>query len=103
MATLDIAAVARDSGWLAHRYDETKDVVHMLRLDRDGHRSVTFITDDYIGADAARLVLRRGDLMVAAAPPAPMQFISISICCSPPGPRLDTTEGGGSRPLISTS
>jgi hypothetical protein len=84
MATApDIAEVARDPVWLAHRYDETKDAVHMLRLDRDGHRSVTFITDDYIGADAPRLVLGRGDLAAAARAPAPLHFIFHSAyCCS---------------------
>jgi len=77
------AAIAADPAWLAHRYDESRDEVHFLRLSRDGHRAVTFITDDYIDADSPRLVLGRRDAVAAAGPAAPLHFIFHSAyCCS---------------------
>jgi hypothetical protein len=79
----DLAAIAADPGWLAHRFDESRDLVHFVRLTREQHRSVTFITDDYIAADAPRLVLRRGEIAPAVGPPAPIHFIFHSAyCCS---------------------
>jgi hypothetical protein len=82
-AAPDLAAVAADAAWLAHRYDESQDAVHLLRLPREEHRAVTFITDDYLPAEAPRLVLRRRDLAAAAPPPAPLHFIFHSAyCCS---------------------
>ena len=77
------AEVAADPLWLANRYDESQDLVHFVRLTREGHRAVTFVTDDYIPADAPRLVLRRSDIAAAAGPPAPLHFIFHSAyCCS---------------------
>ena len=42
---MDAAAVARDPNWLPNRYDESLDLIHFVRLTREEHRSVTFITD----------------------------------------------------------
>jgi hypothetical protein len=82
-ATSDLAAVVRDPAWLAHRYDESQDAIHFVRLTREAHRAVTFITDDYIPADTPRLVLGRSDVAAAAGPPAPLHFIFHSAyCCS---------------------
>lgn len=81
--TSDPAAVARDPVWLPHRYDETEDSVHFLRLTRDEHRSVTFITDDYIRPEAPRQVLGRRESAESAGPPSPLHFIFHSAyCCS---------------------
>jgi len=81
--TADPAAIAADSSWLPHRYDESQDLVHFLRLSREDHRAVTFITDEYIAADAPKLVLPRRDAVAAAGPAAPLHFIFHSAyCCS---------------------
>jgi hypothetical protein len=79
----DLAAVARDPAWLPNRYDESRDLVHFVRLTREEHRSVTFVTDEYIRPDAPRIVLRRSEVAAAAGPPAPLHFIFHSAyCCS---------------------
>jgi hypothetical protein len=98
------AAVAADPGWLAHRYDETRDEVHFLRLSREEHRAVTFISDEYIAADAPRLAVARRDAAAAAGPPAPLHFIFHSAyCCSTVLARAVDIEGvsmGLKEPII---
>jgi hypothetical protein len=100
----DLAAIASDPTWLANRYDESLDAVHLVRLTRDEHRAVTFITDEYIRSDAPRLVLRMGDVAAAAGPPAPLHFIFHSAyCCSTLLARAVDIEGvamGLKEPLI---
>ncbi|HET9640501.1 MAG TPA: hypothetical protein VFP12_14980 [Allosphingosinicella sp.] len=100
----DIAAIAADPAWLANRYDESQDAIHFVRLTREAHRAVTFITDDYIPAEAPRLVLRRSDVAAAAGPPAPLHFIFHSAyCCSTVLARAVDIEGrsmGLKEPLI---
>lgn len=93
-ASPDIAAIAGDPAWLPNRYDESQDLVHFVRLSREEHRAVTFITDDYIRPDAPRLVLRRSDVAAAAPPPAPLHFIFHSAyCCSTVLARAVDIEG----------
>jgi hypothetical protein len=103
-ATPELMAIARDATWLPHRYDESQDVVHFLRLTREGHRSVTFLADEYIPAETPRLVLRRGEVAAAAGPPAPLHFIFHSAyCCSTLLARAMDIEGtsmGLKEPLI---
>ena len=70
-STPELAAIATDALWLPNRYDESQDLIHFVRLTREEHRAVTFITDEYISADAPRLVLGRSDVAAAAGPPAP--------------------------------
>src|SRR5687768_17056736 len=100
----DPAAIARDAHWLPNRYDESQDLIHFVRLTREEHRAVTFITDEYISADAPRLVLRRSDAAAAAGPPAPLHFIFHSAyCCSTVLARAVDIEGksmGLKEPLI---
>lgn len=101
----DLAAIAKDATWLANRYDESLDAVHFVRLTRDEHRSVTFITDEYIPAEAPRLVLRLSEVAAAAAgPPAPLHFIFHSAyCCSTVLARAVDIDGismGLKEPLI---
>jgi hypothetical protein len=82
-ANPDPAAIAADPSWLPNRYDESQDLIHFVRLSREEHRAVTFITDEYIRLDAPRLVLGRSAVMAAAGPPAPLHFIFHSAyCCS---------------------
>jgi hypothetical protein len=99
------AEVAADPLWLPNRYDESQDLIHFVRLTREGHRAATFITDDYIPADAPRLVLRRSDVAAApSGPPAPLHFIFHSAyCCSTVLARavdLDGISMGLKEPLI---
>lgn len=83
MQQVDISAIASDPAWLPHRYDEGHDSIHFVRLERDGHRKATFLTEEYIGADLPRQVVRRSDAALAASPPAPLHFIFHSaFCCS---------------------
>jgi hypothetical protein len=103
--TPDLAAIAADANWLPNRYDESQDLIHFVRLTREEHRAVTFITDEYIAADSPRLVLRRSDVAAAAAgPPAPIHFIFHSAyCCSTVLARAVDVEGismGLKEPLI---
>ncbi len=81
MTAGDIAEVVRDPNWLAHRYDESRDAIHFLKLEREGHRAATFLTEEYMGADLPRLVVRRSDAVAAAPPPAPLHFIFHSAFC----------------------
>ncbi|HEU0098674.1 MAG TPA: hypothetical protein VFQ67_07845 [Allosphingosinicella sp.] len=103
-ATPNPAAVAADPLWLPNRYDESLDLIHFVRLTREEHRSVTFITDEYIRADAPRLALARRDVAAAAGPPGPLHFIFHSAyCCSTVLARAVDIEGvsmGLKEPLI---
>jgi hypothetical protein len=103
-ASADLASVAGDSAWLPHRYDETQDAIHFLRLTREEHRAVTFVTDEYIGEEAQGLVLRRADVMASAGPAAPLHFIFHSAyCCSTVLARAVDVEGaamGLKEPMI---
>lgn len=103
-AAPDLAAIAGDPAWLANRYDESQDAIHFVRLTREGHRAVTFITDEYIPAEAPRLVLGRSDVAAAAGPPAPVHFLFHSAyCCSTVLARAVDIEGvsmGLKEPLI---
>lgn len=78
-----IPAAVGDPAWLAHRYDPGQDAVHLLRVPRDTHRRVTFLTDDYLPAGDAPIVVRRADAMAARPQAAPIHFIFHSAyCCS---------------------
>ncbi|MFC3712243.1 hypothetical protein ACFOMD_06660 [Sphingoaurantiacus capsulatus] len=78
-----IAAVAREAQWLPHRYDPGEDAIHFRRTPRAEHRAATFLTDDYLPAGDAPMVLRRTDVMATATRPAPLHFIFHSaFCCS---------------------
>lgn len=78
-----IAEAAGDARWLAHRYDPGHDAFHLLPLPRAEHRRATFLTDDYLPADLAPLVVRRGDAIGAEPAIAPIHFVFHSAyCCS---------------------
>lgn len=75
--------VVREPGWHAHRYDPVYDAFQFRQVPRELHRSVTFLTDDYLPADGPPVVIKRVDAVSAATPPAPMHFIFHSaFCCS---------------------
>lgn len=92
--TDDIAMIARDAAWLPHRHDPEHDAIHFVRLDREGHRGRTFLTDAELG-DAPRLVLTRvASVAAAAATAGPLHFIFHSAyCCSTLVARAFDLEG----------
>ena len=79
----DANSVVRDPVWHAHRYDPVYDAFQFRHVPRELHRSVTFLTDDYLPADGPPVVVKRVDAIAAASPPAPVHFIFHSaFCCS---------------------
>jgi hypothetical protein len=72
-----LAALAADPLWLPHRINADATQVQFLRLDRAGHRAVTFLDERFLAADLPRRVLPFADVARAAAavPPAPLHFI----------------------------
>ena len=82
-AGADIAAVARDPSWFADRYDPGHDAVHFRWLTRADHRAATFLTDEYLPAGAAKVVIGRRDALAAEPATGPIHFIFHSaFCCS---------------------
>ena len=75
--------IVRDTEWLAHRYDENADGYRFIRLTREQHRSVTFITDEYLEGTADFEFVPRAAIDPAELPSAPLHFIFHSAyCCS---------------------
>lgn len=69
--------------WLAHRYDETHDAIHMVEVPRAVRRRVPFLVDEHLPGAATPMVLERADVLAAAPAPAPLHFIFHSAyCCS---------------------
>lgn len=78
-----VRTIVRDGNWLPHRFDYDGDMIHFVRVTRELHRKLTFITDEYLPADLQKVVLRRGEALAEAAPPEPIHFIFHSaFCCS---------------------
>src|SRR5688500_4793887 len=80
----DLESVIADGRWLAHRYDETHDAVHFVRLSREDYQRITFLTDAEIG-DVPKIVLARAECLAAAkalAPPTPRLIFHSAYCCS---------------------
>ena len=79
----EVARIAGDAQWLAHRFDPDHDAVHFRHVPRAIHRKATFITDAYLPADAAVAVIGRSDAVAAAGERAPLHFVFHSAyCCS---------------------
>ena len=69
--------------WLAHRYDETHDAIHMIEAPRALRKSVPFLIDEHLPGAETPMVLTRDDVLSAAPAPAPVHFIFHSAyCCS---------------------
>ena len=78
-----IADIVRDPLWLSDRYDPEQDAVHFRYVDRDGHRTATFLTDEYLGSSISPVVVEREKALAAQPPKAPIHFIFHSaFCCS---------------------
>lgn len=75
-------AILADPSWFPHRYDEQRQIVQFIRLDRDAHRGATFLTDEYLG-ERERTLVPVSALHEFTAPPNPVHFLFHSaFCCS---------------------
>lgn len=80
----DLQDLIGDGRWLAHRYDEAADAIRFRRVERDGHRRATFLTDAEIG-DAPLRAASRADCLAAVrslGPPTPRFIFHSAYCCS---------------------
>lgn len=79
----DATSVVGQALWHAHRYDPVHDAFHFRQIPRALHRSVTFLTDEYLPAGDPPVVVKRVEAIAAAPRPAPLHFIFHSaFCCS---------------------
>ncbi len=78
----NIAAMAADGSWLAHRYDAERDSYQMRYLSRDAHDAATFITDDYLGTDTDILAVDRREIISHLPANKPLHFILHSAFCA---------------------
>ena len=78
---LEPQTVIADPEWLAHRYLRPSDEVQFRLVSRDLHRTIPFLTDEYLGtsADIARL---RFPSTLAAGFPNPVHFVFHSAFCA---------------------
>ncbi|MEH6660898.1 MAG: hypothetical protein V7679_04530 [Parasphingorhabdus sp.] len=67
--------MTRNAEFLAHRYDETSNAFQFVALNREQHRRCTFLTDEYIPEQSARVMIRSEDLNLDGATLAPIDFI----------------------------
>ena len=73
-----------DGRWLAHRYDESGDLIHFRFVPRDAQREITFLTDQEIG-EAPLVIHPRADCLAEAkrrALPTPRMIFHSAYCCS---------------------
>ena len=79
----DIAKVASDPEWLAHRHDANADAIHFGRATRETHRSATFLIDEQLPESGNPVIVDRRSAVAAAGESAPIHFIFHSaFCCS---------------------
>lgn len=79
-----IDEIVADGRWLAHRYDETQDMVRFRFVDRQGHAAITFLTDGELGAGREISVPRAAALAAVRSRglPAAQYIIHSAFCCS---------------------
>lgn len=76
-------SVAQSADWLAHRFEEATDRIQFRLVKREMHARATFLTDEYLGAEASPFVMSRAEAISLAPQPAPTHFIFHSaFCCS---------------------
>lgn len=90
------AATISDAQWLPHRVDVARGQIQFVHLSRDDHRRATFLSDEYIAAEAPRRTLAIGDVDAAASgltsPRCHFIFHS-AFCCSTLMARALDVEG----------
>lgn len=72
----------KDGAWLAQRYDATADAFHFRHVSRPTHNTATFLTDEYLGAEAAPVVMSRSAAMALRAESSGLHFIFHSAFCA---------------------
>lgn len=82
MKQQNISDLLTNGEWLSHRYDATADAYHMRHLDRQAHIDATFITDEYLGAEANPVIIDRKDAMASVAKDNSLHFILHSAFCA---------------------
>lgn len=75
-------ALLKDGAWLAHRYDATADAFHFRHVDRAGHNAATFLTDEYLGAEASPVAIPRSATMGLRGESAGLHLILHSAFCA---------------------
>ena len=79
----DIARIAGDAQWLAHRHDASADTIHFVHAPRQIHREATFLIDDQLPESGRPVIFDRRSAVAAAGARAPIHFIFHSAyCCS---------------------
>jgi hypothetical protein len=68
--------------WLPHRYDPASDCVLFVRLPREAHQRLTFLSDEYVSKDAPRQVVSLGDAPGDIAQGACHYIFHSAFCCS---------------------
>lgn len=77
-----MSALLPSPSWLAHRYDEMRDVIHAIEVDRETRVRLPFMVDAELGERAPRIV-PRAEAVAGPPPGAPLHFIFHSaFCCS---------------------
>lgn len=75
--------IALEPEWLAHRYQPDGDKIHFVRVPREIHQSVTFISDEYLPGNLERAIYDRQDIAAPLGSDNPVHFILHSgFCCS---------------------
>lgn len=82
MTSSDVSRQIADAEWLAHRYDPQQDAFQYRHVPRARHRSVPFLTDEYLGEEPAPVIVRSKDATALAPAPAPIHFIFHSAYCA---------------------
>ena len=72
-----ISDIVEDHRWLPHRLDAARGSIEFVRIDRVGHRSVTFLEDQYFVEDIDRQRFPISQVLSAirGLPEAPLHFI----------------------------
>jgi hypothetical protein len=68
-----------DPEWYAHRFVESEDAFRFIRLERDDHRTVPFLTDAYLGERGAHRDIPAGEVLALGK--GPLHFLFHSAFC----------------------
>lgn len=73
---------AADPAWIAHRYERTRDEVHLAHVPRTDHGDFPFLTDEYVGSHPAAVMARADAVAMLGNRTAPLHFIFHSAFCA---------------------